>query len=116
MVYDISPQQPNGKGAMTYFKWGSMEVFHQLAESFLVCDAWHCGMPGHTSPNRAFMHCATTGDLGINDDDAVGSTGIVNRMTIFEQIQNWSQAMQAFSIIFEGRGPTLDRISFTQFI
>ncbi len=31
-------------------------------------------------------------------------------------IQNWSQAMQAFSIIFEGRVPSLDGNSFTQFI
>jgi putative transposase len=31
-------------------------------------------------------------------------------------IKNWSQAMQAFSIIFEGRVPTLDGTSFTQFI
>jgi putative transposase len=31
-------------------------------------------------------------------------------------IKNWSQAMQAFSIIFEGRVPTLDGQSFTQFI
>jgi putative transposase len=29
---------------------------------------------------------------------------------------HWSQAMQAFSIIFEGRVPTLDGQSFTQFI
>jgi putative transposase len=31
-------------------------------------------------------------------------------------IRNWSQAMQAFSIIFEGRVPTLDGNPFTQFI
>jgi len=31
-------------------------------------------------------------------------------------IQNRSQAMQAFSIIFEGRVPALDGNSFTQFI
>jgi putative transposase len=31
-------------------------------------------------------------------------------------IQNWSQAMQAFSIIFEGRVPSLDGNSFTQII
>jgi len=31
-------------------------------------------------------------------------------------IKNWNQAMQAFSIIFEGRVPTLDGNSFTQFI
>jgi putative transposase len=31
-------------------------------------------------------------------------------------IPHWSQAMQAFAIIFEGRVPTLDGTSFTQFI
>lgn len=31
-------------------------------------------------------------------------------------IKNWSGAMQAFSIIYEGRVPTLDGNSFTQFI
>ena len=31
-------------------------------------------------------------------------------------IKNWGQAMQAFSIIFEGRVPTLDGNSFTHFI
>lgn len=31
-------------------------------------------------------------------------------------IPHWSQAMQAFAIIFEGRVPTLDKNSFTQFI
>lgn len=31
-------------------------------------------------------------------------------------IQNWSGAMQAFSIIFEGRVPALDGNSFTQFV
>ncbi len=31
-------------------------------------------------------------------------------------VPHWSQAMQAFSIIFEGRVPTLDGNSFTQFI
>ncbi|MBA3766367.1 MAG: IS256 family transposase [Acidobacteria bacterium] len=31
-------------------------------------------------------------------------------------IPHWSQAMQAFALIFEGRVPTLDGTSFTQFI
>ena len=31
-------------------------------------------------------------------------------------IKNWSQTMQAFSIIFEGRVPTLDGNWFTQFV
>lgn len=86
-IQSFSPTQvPNGPGVMTYFDWGSMEIFHQLAQSFLVCDAWHCDMPGHTAPNRAFMHCATTGDMGIDDNDAISP--MVNRLTIFERIQD----------------------------
>ena len=88
--------QKNGPGVMTYFKWQSMQVFHTLAQSFVVCDAWHCDMPGHTSPNRAFMHCATTGDLGINDDDAVGGTNMVNRLTIFERIQEKGETWKMY--------------------
>jgi len=87
---------PNGPGAMTYFQWQSMNVFHTLAASFLVCDSWHCDMPGHTSPNRAFMHCATTGDLGIDDDDAHGGTSMVNRLTIFERIQEQGQTWKMY--------------------
>jgi phospholipase C len=85
-------------GVMSYFQWNSMQVFHTLAQNFVVCDAWRCDMPGHTAPNRAFMHCATTGSLGIDDNDDAASTPypgpqgfpIVDRLTIYEQIQNYA--------------------------
>lgn len=91
-------------GVMSYFAWNSMQVFHELARNFVVCDGWHCDMPGHTAPNRAFMHCATTGDLGIDDNDdaaltpAPGQQGSarVNRPTIYEQIQNNSQTWKMY--------------------
>ncbi|HEV7878859.1 MAG TPA: alkaline phosphatase family protein [Bradyrhizobium sp.] len=86
----------NGPGALTYFEWLSMQVFHTLAQSFVVCDAWYCDMPGHTAPNRAFMHCASTGDLGIDDNDAVGGTNMVNRLTIFERIQQKGQTWKMY--------------------
>ncbi|MFY9223530.1 MAG: alkaline phosphatase family protein [Blastocatellia bacterium] len=89
---------------MSYFQWGSMQVFHTLAKNFVVCDAWHCDMPGHTVPNRAFMHCATVGDLGIDDNDAHSQDGqyeqkkhnMVNRKTIFEQIQENKQTWKMY--------------------
>lgn len=81
------PNYPNQYSVMSYFEWPSMPVFHTLAQSYVVCDNWFCDMPGHTAPNRAFMHCATTGDIGICDDDKVGPTNMVNSLTIFEQIQ-----------------------------
>lgn len=96
VAYNLSPPKPNGIGAMTYFNWGSMEVLHTLAKSFLVCDAWNCDMPGHTAPNRAFMHCATTGDLGIDDNDEASQTYMVNRTTIFERIQETKQTWKMY--------------------
>lgn len=91
-------------GVMSYFAWQSMQVFHGLAQNFVVCDAWHCDMPGHTAPNRAFMHCATTGALGIDDNDdaaltpAPGQQGypIVDSTTIYEQIQSNSQTWKMY--------------------
>jgi|GEM_PF-2031381 len=95
VAYNAGSQR-NGIGAMTYFEWNSMEVFHTLAQAFLVCDEWYCDTPGHTAPNRAFMHCATTGDIGIDDDDYVGSLNMVNRTTIFERIQETNQTWKVY--------------------
>jgi hypothetical protein len=39
---------------------------------------------------------------------------VANKRTM--PIKHWGQAMQAFSIIFEGRVPTLDGNSFTQIV
>jgi phospholipase C len=50
-------------------------------------------MPSHTAPNRAFMHCATTGTLGIDDGDGADEAGNkqpqskVFQKTIFEKLE-----------------------------
>ena len=74
--------QPQGQPALTYFDDGVLKVLHTLAKNFVVCDAWHCDMPGHTLPNRAFIHCATTDGVGIDDSDG----GQCTAPTIFELI------------------------------
>lgn len=38
-------------------------VICQLAQEFLVCDAWFSSMPGPTWPNRFFVHAASSGGL-----------------------------------------------------
>ncbi len=81
---------------MSYFKWTSMKAFHTLASEFVVCDNWFCDMPGHTAPNRAFMHCATTGTLGIDDNDAVGGPNMVFRETIFEKLEAMGQTWKMY--------------------
>lgn len=83
-TYNSCKQQ--GQSVMSYFRKGDLKVLHQLADEFVLCDNWHCDMPGHTEPNRAFMHCGQTGDAGIDDSDG----GMVNATSIFDLISQQS--------------------------
>lgn len=75
-----------GQAAMTYFEYGSLQVLHKLANEFVLCDNWHCDMPGHTLPNRAFFHCGTTNAVRIDDTDG----GMVNSQSIFDVIDQYT--------------------------
>lgn len=86
---------------MSYFEWNSMKVFHTLASEFVVCDNWFCDMLGHTAPNRAFMHCATDGDLGLQNTDNARepndqSGDLVNRETIFERLESFGATWKMY--------------------
>ena len=92
-TYNSCRQQ--GLSAMTYFKNGALKVLHKLAKEFVLCDNWHCDMPGHTLPNRAFIHCGTTCGTngttgGIDDMDG----GMVNATSIFDLINQQSNLNQ----------------------
>lgn len=58
-----------GQPSLSYFESGSLKVLHELAKHFVLFDNWHCDMPGHTLPNRAFLHCGATLGVGIDDPD-----------------------------------------------
>ena len=89
---------------MSFFEWQKMQVFHKLVKEYVVCDNWFCDIPGHTAPNRAFMHCATTGDLHLeNDDNANESYPIskplymVNRESIFERLEKFDNTWKMYA-------------------
>lgn len=77
---------------LSYFAWYSMQVFHPLADNFVVCDAWYCDYPGYTLANRAFMHCATIGSQGLNDPNFE----MVNSLSIFEQLERINQTWKMY--------------------
>lgn len=52
-----------------YYQANSLQVFHKLATEFVICDGFHCDLPGHTNPNRSFMHTATTGNTNLNENN-----------------------------------------------
>ncbi len=82
--------QKQEQSVLSYFEHGSLEVLHNLAQEFVLCDNWHCDMPGHTEPNRAFIHCATTGNTGIDDPDG----GMIGKKSIFDLIDAQSNSEQ----------------------
>jgi phospholipase C len=45
---------------MSYYDVGALPALHALAQSFLVCDAWHASVPGPTWTNRFFVHSGTS--------------------------------------------------------
>jgi len=115
---DFQTGSNNQYSVMSYFKWGSMKVLHTLADEFVVCDNWHCDMPGHTAPNRAFMHCATTGSLGIDDNDAANEQPpplpanpvMVYKPTIFELLE---AAGQTWKMYWPGSNLDTDFLNLT---
>lgn len=82
--------EPQGQAALSYFEDGVLRVLHTLARTFVVCDNWYCDMPGHTEPNRCFIHCAQTGNVGIDDTDSGQNTA----PTIFDLIDQLPEGVQ----------------------
>ncbi len=80
-TYNTLQQQE--QSVLTYFEDGVLQILPTLAKNFVVCDNWYCDMPGHTLPNRSFMHCGTTGGAGIDDSDGIPNT---TTATIFDRI------------------------------
>jgi phospholipase C len=98
MLVGNIPPSATGPSAMTYFEMGALKVLHTLADEFVVCDNWFCDMPGHTLPNRCFMHCATTGDIGIGYND-FPPPGIkyISANTIFQLIESQGKTWKMYT-------------------
>lgn len=46
---------------MTYYERRDIPLQYELAETFTICDAYHCSMFGGTNPNRNYFFTGTTG-------------------------------------------------------
>lgn len=49
--------------AMKCYGPDQLPVLNALAREFVLCDNWYASMPGPTSPNRYFVHAASSGGL-----------------------------------------------------
>jgi phospholipase C len=51
-----------GTGTMAYLTREDIPFHYALADSFTICDAYHCSMIGATDPNRYYMWTGYTGN------------------------------------------------------
>ncbi len=64
-VASFARKHPDASGAqrqqvMCCYRPGELGALHALARSFVVCDAWHCSVPGPTWTNRLFAMSGTS--------------------------------------------------------
>lgn len=52
---------------MGYFTRADIPFYHALADSFTICDAYHCSVFGPTNPNRLYLFTGTSG-LTVGND------------------------------------------------
>ncbi len=63
---------------MTYYERRDLPLQYELADTFTLCDAYHCSLFGGTNPNRNYFFTGTTGyepgtDRRAVDNDAYGA-------------------------------------------
>jgi phospholipase C len=90
---DPSGKTPNGPTSMSYFEWGTLKALHALAAEFVVCDNWHCDVPGQTWVNRVFLHCGQSD--GLLEDD--GGAPMANLDSIYDLIEQHGRTWKMYA-------------------
>jgi hypothetical protein len=73
-------------------------VIRDLARAFVVCERWHCSVPGATWPNRNFAHAATS--EGTTDIEI----GWYKSKTIFQRLQ---ESKGTWRIYYDGMAQSM---------
>jgi phospholipase C len=53
--------QAKSAATMTHYERRDIPLQYELAETFTMCDAYHCSVNGSTNPNRNYLWSGTTG-------------------------------------------------------
>jgi len=62
-----------GTGTMAYLTREDIPFHYALADSFTICDSYHCSMIGATDPNRFYMWSGYTGNDGKGGGPVLGN-------------------------------------------
>ncbi|MER6208447.1 phosphocholine-specific phospholipase C [Streptomyces sp. NPDC001642] len=62
-----------GSTTMAYLTREDIPFHYALADSFTICDAYHCSFIGSTDPNRYYMWTGYTGNDGVGGGPVLGN-------------------------------------------
>ncbi|MFI6010982.1 phosphocholine-specific phospholipase C [Streptomyces sp. NPDC051243] len=62
-----------GTTTMAYLTREDIPFYYALADSFTICDAYHCSFIGSTDPNRYYMWTGCTGNDGTGGGPVLGN-------------------------------------------
>ncbi|CAG8695052.1 12912_t:CDS:2, partial [Ambispora leptoticha] len=83
------------KHVMNAFKPTDLPVTYELAKNFALFDGWYASVPGPTTPNRLYIHTATS-----NGEYATTFQGIIdgfNQRSIFDNLDERLRTESGFS-------------------
>jgi phospholipase C len=84
------------KMTMGYFERRDIPFFHALADTFTICDAYHCSVFGPTNPNRMHLFSGTSGlTAGYDGVDCVANPNDEDNETA--DIDNDSKSFKPFT-------------------
>jgi phospholipase C len=82
--FDAVRQHEDAGAIMGYLPTGTLPVFEFLVDNFILCDRWHCSVPGPTWPNRVY---SLAGESQGQHDNHLPPGGFSAR-TIFEYLDD----------------------------
>lgn len=71
---------------------GALPAITALADQFVLCDRWHCEVPGPTHPNRLYVHAGTSAGYAHNVFKLP-----LSLLTIYELLQNNGQTWATYA-------------------
>lgn len=86
------PSQDELAWVMQCLAPGALPAITALADHFVLCDRWHCEVPGPTHPNRLYVHAGTSGGYAHNVFKLP-----LSLLTIYELLQTNGQSWATYA-------------------
>jgi phospholipase C len=84
-----------GDRSLTYHTRSALRFYHELADAFTVCDAYHCSEMGPTNPNRMYMFTGMIGYEPGGTKRAIGNDSWGNPGHIGYDWTSYAERLQA---------------------